>query len=55
MKYKIKLRYSLIILLCSINLQCFSQSYVIPDSVKRIVFLGNSITYMGQYVSDKQV
>jgi lysophospholipase L1-like esterase len=26
-------------------------SYTIPDSVHRIVFLGNSITYAGQYVS----
>jgi hypothetical protein len=26
-------------------------SYTLPDSVHRIVFLGNSITYAGQYVS----
>ena len=31
--------------------QSFSQSYVIPDSVKKVAFLGNSITYMGQYIS----
>ena len=31
--------------------QSFSQSYAMSDSVKRIVFLGNSITYTGQYVS----
>lgn len=29
-----------------------SQPYRIPDNVKRIVFLGNSITYAGNYVAD---
>ncbi|WP_291125889.1 SGNH/GDSL hydrolase family protein [Flavobacterium sp. UBA6031] len=33
------------------QVQSFSQPYVIQESVKKIVFLGNSITYMGQYVS----
>jgi len=33
------------------QIQGFSQSYIVPDSVKKIVFLGNSITYMGQYIS----
>jgi len=28
----------------------FSQTYNIPDNVKRIVFLGNSITYAGKYI-----
>ncbi|WOK07915.1 SGNH/GDSL hydrolase family protein [Imperialibacter roseus] len=36
----------------SLHLSAQSQgSYIIPDSVQRIVFLGNSITYAGQYVS----
>lgn len=30
---------------------CKAQPYSIPNNVKRIVFLGNSITYMGQYIS----
>lgn len=33
------------------QLKVFSQPYPIPDKVKRIVILGNSITYMGLYVS----
>jgi len=40
------------IALIGFQTQVFSQSYVIQDSVKKIVFLGNSITYNGQYVSD---
>ncbi|WP_339785858.1 SGNH/GDSL hydrolase family protein [uncultured Imperialibacter sp.] len=36
----------------SLHLSAQSQgSYIIPDSVQRIAFLGNSITYAGQYVS----
>ncbi|MEQ8531692.1 MAG: SGNH/GDSL hydrolase family protein [Imperialibacter sp.] len=36
----------------SLQLKAHGQaSYAIPDSVQRIVFLGNSITYAGQYVS----
>lgn len=30
---------------------CFSQPYPLPDSVKRILFLGNSITYNGKYIA----
>ncbi|MDD4970338.1 MAG: SGNH/GDSL hydrolase family protein [Paludibacter sp.] len=33
------------------QVQSFSQPYVLQNSVKKIVFLGNSITYMGQYIS----
>ena len=40
-----------IIVFGSTQCECFSQSYMIPANVKRIVFLGNSITYMGTYVS----
>lgn len=32
-------------------LPVFSQQYIIPGKTKRILFLGNSITYAGQYVS----
>ena len=47
------IRYFLLVLLISIGIQiqCFSQAYDIPNHVKRIVFLGNSITYSGQYIS----
>ncbi len=34
-----------------INISIFSQPYQLQDSVHRVVFLGNSITYMGQYIS----
>ncbi|MDF1572159.1 MAG: SGNH/GDSL hydrolase family protein [Bacteroidales bacterium] len=38
---------------CSIGIQynIFSQSFAISDDVKRIVFLGNSITYQGKYIA----
>lgn len=40
------------LLLVVSKLSAFSQSdYTIPDHVHRIVFLGNSITYSGQYIS----
>lgn len=42
---------SILIAVIWFQAQSFSQAYSMPDSVKRIVFLGNSITYMGQYVS----
>ena len=41
----------ILIILIGFQIQCKSQTYSIPNNVKRIVFLGNSITYMGQYVS----
>ncbi|WP_373496937.1 SGNH/GDSL hydrolase family protein [Aquiflexum sp.] len=41
----------ILIALIGFQIQSFSQSYKIPDGVKKIVFLGNSITYGGQYVS----
>lgn len=34
------------------QLQSYSQSYKIQDSVKRIVFIGNSITYAGKYIEN---
>lgn len=46
-------RVALVFLLLLItSLPVFSQSdYSIPEDVRRIVFLGNSITYSGQYIS----
>lgn len=41
----------IILLLSSFYSQSFSQQYTIPSKTKRILFLGNSITYAGQYVS----
>ena len=34
-----------------ISTSCFSQVYAIPTDTKRIVFLGNSITYQGTFVN----
>lgn len=47
------MRRFLFILIAVVGLQtcCYSQTYSIPGNVKRIVFLGNSITYAGQYIS----
>lgn len=42
---------SLLVLLCITFGNVSSQPYSIPEDVKRIVFLGNSITYNGLYVS----
>jgi lysophospholipase L1-like esterase len=41
----------LYLVLILLNVQTYAQSYSIPDSVKRILFLGNSITYGGKYIS----
>lgn len=41
----------LVLILLSLHTHVFSQTYTIPDSVKRILFLGNSITYNGKYIS----
>ena len=43
---------SLLSLLCLLCLYCCTAQYRIPDSVHRIVFLGNSITYAGSYITD---
>lgn len=46
------LRLLLFVTLISLQISGNSQSnYQLPDSVKRILFLGNSITYSGQYVA----
>ena len=47
------MRQFLFIVLTIVGLQthCYSQTYSIPNNVKRVVFLGNSITYAGQYIS----
>ncbi|HKK76162.1 MAG TPA: SGNH/GDSL hydrolase family protein [Saprospiraceae bacterium] len=36
--------------LLGFQMQTYAQTYPIPNDVKRIVFLGNSITYQGQYI-----
>lgn len=41
----------IIIILLGIQNQPFAQPYAIPANVKKIVFIGNSITYAGRYVS----
>jgi lysophospholipase L1-like esterase len=41
----------LIIVLTFLSSQIHAQTYSIPTGVKRILFLGNSITYNGKYVS----
>lgn len=43
-----RILYFVLILL---SVQAYAQTYIIPDNVKRILFLGNSITYNGKYVS----
>ena len=40
----------LITCLFGFNFQSYAQAYTINDNVKRIVFLGNSITYGGRYI-----
>ncbi len=45
-------KYIPVLLLFSLTIfQSFAQNYVIPEEAKRIVFLGNSITYNGKFVS----
>jgi len=41
----------LYILLIILSIHTHAQTYSIPDGVKRILFLGNSITYNGKYIS----
>jgi len=51
MNFGIK-RFFLLLILFGIQIKGNSQTvYKIPENVKRILFLGNSITYSGQYVS----
>lgn len=45
------MRRFLYILLTILSCQTYAQTYSIPDGVKRILFLGNSITYNGKYIS----
>lgn len=40
----------LLVFLFGIQLPTFSQTYTLPTDAKRIVFLGNSITYQGAYI-----
>lgn len=45
-------RYFLILIIfLGIQNRCLAQPYAIPANVKKIVFIGNSITYAGYYVS----
>lgn len=39
------------IIFLGIQIRCFAQPYAIPANVKKIVFIGNSITYAGYYIS----
>lgn len=41
----------LIIFIIGIQIPIYSQPYEIQDSVKRIIFIGNSITYAGKYIA----
>lgn len=41
----------LLIIFLGIQKQCLAQHYTIPANAKKIVFIGNSITYAGYYVS----
>lgn len=34
-----------------LHFSCFAQDYSLPEVTKRIVFLGNSITYQGKFIS----
>ncbi|MCH5686318.1 hypothetical protein LWM68_19885 [Niabella sp. W65] len=45
----------LVIVGIGIHLGCCAQLYLIPKQVKRIVFIGDSITSRGRYVSDIDV
>ncbi|GAA0878503.1 hypothetical protein GCM10009119_14710 [Algoriphagus jejuensis] len=44
-------RLLIFLLAAAIHLPCAAQEYSIPDGTKRIVFIGNSITYSGQFVN----
>lgn len=46
-----RFRESIIFLFIGVQFNLYSQSYRIQEGVKRIVFIGNSITYAGTYVS----
>ena len=48
---KMRFRTAIVFLIIGVQLQVYSQSYSIQEGVKRIVFIGNSITYAGTYVS----
>ena len=41
----------IIFVLLGLQIPCTAQSYSLSNDVKRIVFLGNSITYSGKYIS----
>ncbi len=41
----------ILLILFGLHFSCLAQVYSIPEDTKRIVFLGNSITYQGKFVS----
>jgi lysophospholipase L1-like esterase len=45
------MKHLLFVTLTILCIHTYAQTYSFPDSVKRILFLGNSITYNGKYVS----
>ncbi|AUD01956.1 SGNH/GDSL hydrolase family protein [Spirosoma pollinicola] len=49
-----RLRYTLTVALWLVGAYCKAQS-PFPASVRRVVFLGNSITYSGKYITDIEV
>lgn len=48
---KFKMLFWFLLIFSSISTSCFSQIYSIRTETKRIVFLGNSITYSGKFIS----
>ena len=41
----------ILLIFFGIQFSCLSQDYFIPEHTKRIIFLGNSITYQGKFIS----
>lgn len=41
----------IVIIFLSIQIRGYAQPYTVPGNVKKIVFIGNSITYAGYYIS----
>jgi len=50
-QHKMKRKLYLLFFTILLQVQIIPQANSIPNSVKKIIFLGNSITYMGQYVT----
>lgn len=41
-----------LIFIIGFHIQSYSQTYKIQDNIKRIIFIGNSITYSGEYIAN---